>query len=248
VVIQVQSEFAYKAQTRLSPSRDHVIWMIINDFLNFTLHVQHLQSSSSGGAMRHKILILLLSIAISIMVFECMGCKESQATKTAHKKHTGKCKLFRQKAAKKRTKFTEVPTEKTPTPVPSDSETVLAITEELPREEATQVSTSKVSISNVDLSVQATCDCNCSGIQAVWPSTTNKKVKKMHDQTTTTEGGSSTAATGRGKPTRLVKKFNLESYKPHALGDYAMMIRLYGPTDGYSSQTVSTMNRYFIHD
>jgi len=77
---------------------------------------------------------------------------------------------------------------------------------------------------------------------------TAAKVKKMHDQTTTTEGGSSTAATGRGKPTRLVKKFNLESYKPHALGDYAMMIRLYGPTDGYSSQTVSTINRYFIHD
>ncbi|KAF8165838.1 hypothetical protein B0H34DRAFT_856090 [Crassisporium funariophilum] len=88
--------------------------------------------------MRHKVPIILLFISISIMVFECMGCKESQATKTAHKKHTGKCKLFRQKAAKKRTKFTEVPTEKTPTPVPLDNETVLAITEELPREEANQ--------------------------------------------------------------------------------------------------------------
>jgi hypothetical protein len=35
------------------------------------------------------------------------------------------------------------------------------------------------------------------------------------------------------------RKFNLETYKYHALGDYAMSIRLHGPLDGYSSQLVS---------
>jgi len=35
------------------------------------------------------------------------------------------------------------------------------------------------------------------------------------------------------------KKFNLETYKYHALGDYATSIRLHGPLDGYSTQLVS---------
>ena len=35
------------------------------------------------------------------------------------------------------------------------------------------------------------------------------------------------------------RKFNLETYKYHALGDYAISIRLHGPLDGYSSQLVS---------
>ncbi|PPQ78449.1 hypothetical protein CVT24_001579 [Panaeolus cyanescens] len=32
------------------------------------------------------------------------------------------------------------------------------------------------------------------------------------------------------------RKFNLETYKLHALGDYASTIRMFGPTDGYSTQ------------
>ena len=35
------------------------------------------------------------------------------------------------------------------------------------------------------------------------------------------------------------RKFNLETYKYHALGDYATSIRLHGSLDGYSSQLVS---------
>ena len=35
------------------------------------------------------------------------------------------------------------------------------------------------------------------------------------------------------------RKFNLETYKYHALGDYTISIRLHGPLDGYSSQLVS---------
>ena len=34
------------------------------------------------------------------------------------------------------------------------------------------------------------------------------------------------------------KKFNMQTYKFHALGDYPAAIRLYGPADGYNSQIV----------
>jgi len=37
------------------------------------------------------------------------------------------------------------------------------------------------------------------------------------------------------------RKFNLKTYKYHALGDYAISIRLHGPLDGYSSQLVSNL-------
>lgn len=34
------------------------------------------------------------------------------------------------------------------------------------------------------------------------------------------------------------KKFNMQTYKYHALGDYPATIRLYGTADGYNSQIV----------
>ena len=37
------------------------------------------------------------------------------------------------------------------------------------------------------------------------------------------------------------RSFNLSSYKPHALPDYANTIRMFGTTDGYSTQTVSSI-------
>ena len=37
-----------------------------------------------------------------------------------------------------------------------------------------------------------------------------------------------------------VKKLNLQTYKFHALGDYPDTIRLYGTTDSYSTQLVSS--------
>ena len=37
------------------------------------------------------------------------------------------------------------------------------------------------------------------------------------------------------------RKFNLETYKYHALGDYTTSIRLHGPLDGYSTQLVSNL-------
>jgi len=51
----------------------------------------------------------------------------------------------------------------------------------------------------------------------------------------------STAPTQKNAATKgpQRRKFTLETYKYHALGDYAISIRLHGPLDGYSSQTVS---------
>ncbi|KAF9033835.1 hypothetical protein BJ165DRAFT_1615947 [Panaeolus papilionaceus] len=44
--------------------------------------------------------------------------------------------------------------------------------------------------------------------------------------------GKQTTTTSNAKS----RKFNLETYKLHALGDYAQTIRRYGPTDGFSTQ------------
>jgi hypothetical protein len=38
---------------------------------------------------------------------------------------------------------------------------------------------------------------------------------------------------------RREHKFSLDTYKIHALGDYAHAIRLFGTTDNYNSQTVN---------
>lgn len=40
------------------------------------------------------------------------------------------------------------------------------------------------------------------------------------------------------------KKFNLETYKVHSIGDYATMIRRFGTTDSYSTQIVSILFAY----
>ncbi|KAF8348460.1 hypothetical protein F5887DRAFT_880115, partial [Amanita rubescens] len=47
--------------------------------------------------------------------------------------------------------------------------------------------------------------------------------------------GSSTRPSAGGK---REKKFNLSTYKLHALGDYVNTIRMFGTTDGYTSQVV----------
>ena len=45
----------------------------------------------------------------------------------------------------------------------------------------------------------------------------------------------SLSAASRRRPREL----NLSTYKFHSLGDYASFIRIFGPTDGYSTQVVS---------
>ena len=43
------------------------------------------------------------------------------------------------------------------------------------------------------------------------------------------------------------KKLNLNTYKFHALGDYVATIRLFGTTDSYSTQVVSSKVCYVVH-
>lgn len=50
------------------------------------------------------------------------------------------------------------------------------------------------------------------------------------------EGRGSTATVSARRP----KALNLRTYKFHALGDYTAAIRMYGTTDSYSTQTVSS--------
>lgn len=56
---------------------------------------------------------------------------------------------------------------------------------------------------------------------------------------TDSEGGALTTAK---KPAgRRAKTFNMNTYKAHALGDYAKTIRRYGTTDSYSTEPVSSL-------
>ena len=50
----------------------------------------------------------------------------------------------------------------------------------------------------------------------------------------------STPAASTSQATRRQKTFNLQTYKLHALGDYATSIRKYGTTDSYSTESAST--------
>ncbi|KAI9445894.1 hypothetical protein H4582DRAFT_1803835, partial [Lactarius indigo] len=63
--------------------------------------------------------------------------------------------------------------------------------------------------------------------------------------------GSTSQTTSKGKQKATqhkTRKFNMCTYKMHALGDYARCIRLFGETDGYSTQTVhiSSQSLYLI--
>ena len=45
---------------------------------------------------------------------------------------------------------------------------------------------------------------------------------------------------------RRERKFNLNTYKIHSLGDYAKAIRFFGTTDNYNSQTVNNLPKSFF--
>ena len=65
---------------------------------------------------------------------------------------------------------------------------------------------------------------------------TRSQQRKAIQKPTTTPASTQKDPATKGPQGR---KFNLETYKYHALGDYAISIRLHGPLDGYSSQLVS---------
>ena len=58
------------------------------------------------------------------------------------------------------------------------------------------------------------------------------------------------AKKGKGKESaagsRKLRKFNLNTYKTHALGGYAKAIRLFGTQDNYNSQLVSNFTVIYL--
>jgi hypothetical protein len=63
-----------------------------------------------------------------------------------------------------------------------------------------------------------------------------RQQQKAIKLTTTTPASTQKVPTPTGPQRR---KFNLKTYKYHALGDYASSVCLHGPLDGYSTQLVS---------
>jgi hypothetical protein len=59
--------------------------------------------------------------------------------------------------------------------------------------------------------------------------------------------GSSLGDPKAGVSGRKAKKFNLNTYKYHAMGDYVQSIRLFGTTDSFSTQIVCKSPFYFFN-
>jgi hypothetical protein len=53
------------------------------------------------------------------------------------------------------------------------------------------------------------------------------------------------SSSGPKASTRRSKSLNLNTYKHHALGDYASTIRKYGTTDSYSAESVSSLSLFY---
>jgi hypothetical protein len=78
-------------------------------------------------------------------------------------------------------------------------------------------------------------DLTCSDFSTVeLPREAAARVRRQSDRTTNIPTASSSAPSSSRQP----KKFNLLTYKFHALGDYVRSIRLFGTTDSYSTQLV----------
>jgi len=70
---------------------------------------------------------------------------------------------------------------------------------------------------------------------------------KTSDEFDTMELPRETSARKGGARSSKKKKLNLNTYKFHALGDYVATIRLFGTTDSYSTQVVSSLCRVIVH-
>lgn len=73
------------------------------------------------------------------------------------------------------------------------------------------------------------CDYRTKELSTELAARTRRQVRKAKSQTSSTS--LNIQRTGE-------KKFNMNTYKFHALGDYVASIRLFGTTDGYTSQLV----------
>ena len=66
-----------------------------------------------------------------------------------------------------------------------------------------------------------------------------KKGTSRKDTGLTKKKGKDSEPTKEKKKASSEHKYNLKAYKPHAIPDYVPYIRLYGTTDGFTSQVVS---------
>lgn len=57
-----------------------------------------------------------------------------------------------------------------------------------------------------------------------------------------TKGTEPNGTNVQARPAPRQKTLNLSTYKIHALGDYVQTIRMFGTTDSYSTQTVSSLS------
>jgi hypothetical protein len=73
---------------------------------------------------------------------------------------------------------------------------------------------------------------------------TRRKAAKASDNSGKETSGASTKLTAGPKRQRF---FKINTYKWHALGDYIRSIQLFGTTDSYSSQTVSSIYLFFLY-
>ena len=69
---------------------------------------------------------------------------------------------------------------------------------------------------------------------------------KTSDEFNTVELPRETSARKGGTHSSKKKKLNLNTYKFHALGDYVATIRLFGTTDSYSTQVVSSIFHHVV--
>jgi len=69
---------------------------------------------------------------------------------------------------------------------------------------------------------------------------------KTSEEFDTTELPHETGTRKGGARSSKKKKLNLNTYKFHALGDYVATIHLFGTTDSYSTQVVSSNSHHII--
>jgi hypothetical protein len=72
---------------------------------------------------------------------------------------------------------------------------------------------------------------------ATWELPREKAARERN--TTNVRSGSDNRDRDAGSGGRKAKRFNLNTYKYHAMGDYIQSIRLFGTTDSFTSQIVS---------
>lgn len=97
--------------------------------------------------------------------------------------------------------------------------------------------------------VKKTCPAfNTRELQSEVDARKHRQAKKERKDAVCAQSSSSASATMErsSQSGRLKKQFNLQTYKFHALGDYAATIGRYGTTDSFSTERVSSTCYFFF--